>query len=240
MNRVVLFLFCLYLMMCASPCPAQPPVSSERIVLSTLEHPAVIPVFSPPIINAYHKLGFKVKLELVKGGRGLIESSSGRTDGELVRTSAIEDFTDTLIRIPVPLGIIRAFLVCHKSVVCDVDVLDDPRTRVGIINGGNAMLTIMEDKKATVVAIPDLVNLRKMLERGRFKYIIGVEHDAGLRFNYSDEFQTAPDVLFEGYLFHYVHKKHKAIVPALAQALEESLKEMPLNGNSIESLLEEQ
>ena len=200
----------------------------KRFTLSVVEHPAIISVFSPPILAAYRKMGLKVELELVKGGRGLIESSSGRVDGDLVRISAIEQFTDSLIRIPVPLGKVEAKLYCSETVECDLAVLDDPATIVGIVNGENAMSAIMRDKEATVIAIPDLVNLQRMMEKGRFNYIIGVVHDAGLKINYSESFQVAAGVLFEDTVYHYVHQKHHALIPELTQALEQSLIDNPI------------
>ena len=208
--------------------------AAKRFTLSVVEHPIIIPTFSPPILRAYRKLGIKVELQLIKGGRGLIESTSGRTDGELVRMSAIEQYTDELLRVPVSLGVLSAKLFCDKKVLCEPEVLNDPAVIVGIINGENAMSLYMEDKHATVVAIPDLANLKRMLEKGRLSYIIGMEHDLGFKINYSPEFQVSSRSLFEGEVFHYVHRKHLALVPQLAEALEQSLLEEPIRPVDVE------
>ena len=206
------------------------PYDGRRITLSVIDHPVIVDKFSPTVLAAYRQLGIKVKLELVTGGRGLIESSEGRTDGELVRAAVIEKYTDRLLRIPVSLGVIRAKLYCHQKVLCDLKVLDDPLTTVGVVTGNNAMTDLLEHRQATVITIPDLGNLQKMLEMGRFKYIIGFEHDAGFKFIYSERFQIAPGEFYEVDVFHYIHEKHRALLPTLTAAMQQSLLLHPIHG----------
>ena len=90
------------------------------------------------------------------------------------------------------------------------------------------MTVVLEEREATVISIPDLTHLQKMLEKGRFKYIVGFEHDTGTRFIYSDQFQVASGDFYEVDVFHYIHEKHRALLPELTFALKESLSQHPI------------
>ena len=133
-NKVRLFIFWAgmgFFRACFASDGFENTLKTPRFTLSVIDHPDIVSMFSPAVIAAYRQLGIKVNLELTKGGRGLIESSEGRTDGELVRAKVIENYTNTLLRVPVSLGSIKARLYCHTSVPCSYEVLDDPQTTVG-------------------------------------------------------------------------------------------------------------
>ena len=56
--------------------------------------------------------------------RSLILSNSGRIDGELIRTTAIEKKYESLIQVPIVLITAKVELYCIKNVRCDASVFN--------------------------------------------------------------------------------------------------------------------
>ena len=56
------------------------------------------------------------------------------------------------------------------------------------------------------------------------------EHDAGLKFIYSEGFQVAPAECYEVDVLHSIHEKHCTLLPGLTAALQQSLLLHPING----------
>lgn len=197
--------------------------------LTAVDHPLIMPVFSGVIMEAYSRIGIRVQFELVSGGRGLVESSSGRLDGELARLSIVEQVSDTLIRIPVGLGKVRVFLYCREGIACNRDVLNNRKTIVGVVSGDNGMSQYMANKQASTFAIPNLDKLGEMLEKERLNYVLGLEHETGVQSVHVKQFHSKSEPLLEDEVFHYIHQKHLPLVPMLTASLKESLKDNPLS-----------
>ncbi len=203
-------------------------VKPTTIKLSAIDHPAIMATFASQIIDAYGRLGIRVQINLLNGARGLIESSSGRLDGEMGRLSLIENYTPSLLRVPVTMGKVRLYLYCRDSVPCSAQILDNRKNVVGVTAGENGMNQYMESKLAATFTIPNIGKLGEMLERERLYYVLGFEHESGVTTIKLDQFQNRSEPLLEDDFYHYIHEKHRPLLADITEALTQSLLEHPL------------
>ena len=173
------------------------------------------------IEEALHRSGYNFNLVTLPYERSLKMSNEGLVDGEVARSPSIEPQYPNLIRVP--------------ESILDIDIVVISREPVDLSDGWNALagksIGVLTGMKATQQYLPETVHLITvknttqlidMLLKNRVDYVvfmrsIGISILGGDRHGLivnARPLATVPN-------YTYLHKKHKNLVPGLAQSLRE-------------------
>lgn len=171
--------------------------------------------------KAYAGIGYSLIKWNLPVARSLVESNAGRIDGEVHRIKAIEDEFPNLIRVTIPINILEGMAVsCSKSLPVNGWASLTPY-RVGV-QTGIRFAEIGTRDLPNVTHMPSQGKLFDMLFSKRLDVVIADRQDAyhqTLRKQGKCIYIHEPP-LTSAPLYHYLHKKHAALVPALTKILQ--------------------
>ena len=190
---------------------------------------------------AYKRLGIPIQIVQMPGRRALRESSEGRIDGEVHRIFSIGNDYPSLIRVPTPINYIEP-TVFSKNERFDVTGCSDLRDyRVGIVRGvRHAEACTQGMKHVQIVGHSNL--LMQILDKGRVDIVITARINGLLqqkKLNLDSIYPLSPP-LSQRLVYHYLHKKHKTLVPKIDRVfkeMQESGELERLRGKFLEELL---
>ena len=164
----------------------------------------------------YAKAGIPIEIIPLSGKRALLESSQGRLDGEVHRILEIGSIFPDLIKLPTATNYIEQ-TIFSKDQSFILNGCESLRGKlVGRAIGVKyaEMCTLGMDN---VAVLPDSSSLMKSLDRGIIDYAI-TSHLNGLvqlkKLKINSVIALKP-ALAKRLLFHYLHKKHKDLIPKL-------------------------
>jgi len=199
--------------------------AKNKLVFSTIEGSVNAEVSSLVMIEAYKRLGFEIEIMPLPGKRTLAISNSGQVDGELFRLKGINKKWPNLIPVSVPINFMEG-VVITKGMSFNVGRWESLRPyKIGIRRG--IRFTETGTKGMSREIADSNASLFKMLEYGRVETIV-VTRSNGLKMMKSPDFSgfkmLEPSV--ETYpLFHYLHVKHKELIPRVKAVLQGMQKE---------------
>jgi len=170
--------------------------------------------------EAYKRIGISVNFLALPGRRTLVESNSGRTDGEVARIIGIENEYQNLVRVPIAISQLDGVAFVKKSGLVVGGWSSLKNYTIGAFSGSKFV-----EKNAVgmdVVYLPGAKNLFPMLESGRIDLIV-IPYLSGLKFIKKNSllgFKALAPSLTTTKLYHYLHKKHQKILPRLTEVLE--------------------
>lgn len=171
---------------------------------------------------AYAKKGIPIEMIILPGKRALKESSEGRADGEVHRIFKIGEDYPTLIRVPTPINYIEPSVFTKKKnfIVTTCSALKD--YTIGIVRGiKHAELCTAGMSRVQIAG--DTTELMNLLDYGRVDIIITARIN-GLwlikEMNLKSIYPLSPP-LSRMVLYHYLHEKHKKLVPEIDKILME-------------------
>jgi ABC-type amino acid transport substrate-binding protein len=191
---------------------------------------------------AYEKLGIPVKFAILPGKRALAESSEGRVDGEAHRIFEIGDEYPTLLRVPTPINYIEpsVFSKKHNFEVTDCAALQG--YQIGIVRGVKHSELCTQGMEKVFVG-DDLSGVMRMLDAGRIDLLITARinglllaKELGL-----DAIKPLSPPLSRLWVYHYLHERHKDLVPnidAVLKAMQESGELETLREQAVQQLLQ--
>jgi len=193
--------------------------TETKLVFSTIENSINAEVSSIVMAEAYKRIRIEIEIIPLPAKRTLIESNSGRFDGELFRLKGINKKWPNLIPVTIPINYMEG-VVITKGVSFEVDGWKSLQAYdIGIRRG------IRFSDDGTFGMKRQIVNSNKilfnMLEHGRLDIIV-VTRSNGLKemklSSYSNFKMLEPAI--EVYpLFHYLHAKNKELIPKIEAAL---------------------
>ena len=191
---------------------------------------------------AYKKLGIPVKFVILPGKRALAESSEGRADGEVHRIVEIGDEYPTLLRIPTPINYIEpsVFSKKHEFEVTDCAALQG--YQIGIVRGVKHSRLCTQGMQ-NVFAGDDLTSVMRMLNAGRVDLLITARINGLLMAKELklDAIKPLSPPLSRFWVYHYLHERHKKLVPtidAAFKAMQESGELKALREKAAQQLLQ--
>ncbi|WP_125784631.1 hypothetical protein [Pseudoalteromonas rubra] len=162
----------------------------------------------------YAPLGIQPEFEFLPSERGLQLVNDAELDAEAGRVDLIGARYDNLIAVPVPLSELRLMLLCTDPQYCDLA----HETDLAIIAGNLITVWFCEQRQLNCNPVQNDISAYQALSRGRVsrilatdKYALGSLCESGLSTLYS---KAASARTFT--IYHYVHKKHQALVPKLS------------------------
>lgn len=184
---------------------------------------------------ALKRMGYRLRVLTVPTERSLKMAEAGLADGELLRTAAIEKYFPTLQQVPEALVEGEFVVFSHEPIDLREGWKALSGKSVGIIIG----MKIIENKvpaSALVTKVKDIKLLFTLLKRKRIDYAVFVK-DIGQFYLHNNNIKGL--FVNKMYLdkvpaYTYLHPKHAALVPRLAN----TLKEMKQDG-SFQMLVEQ-
>ena len=169
---------------------------------------------------AYAKLGISIKILEMPGKRALIESSAGRVDGEVHRIIEIADDYPTLIKVPTPVNYIEPSVFSKKYNFKITDCSALKKYNIGIVRGvKHAELCTKGMNNIRVFTYS--TKMMKLLDANRVDIAITAKINGLLlskKMGMKSIHALSPP-LSRMMVYHYLHEKHRDLVPKLDKVL---------------------
>jgi len=165
---------------------------------------------------AYKKLEIPIEIVTMPGKRALIESSEGRADGEIHRIFEIGNEYQTLVRVPTPINYIEPSVFSRKLNFNVAGCSELKDYHISIVRGVKHSELCTEGMKNVFIA-NNSSKMMKMLDAGGPDIIITARVNGLLlikKMNLKSVFPLSPP-LSRRLVYHYLHEKHKNIVPKI-------------------------
>lgn len=200
---------------------------AQTMVVSTLEDKDPVTEMAEKVMaEAYRRLGMKMEVHEFPGERALQTANDGKVDGELYRKGDIAETFTHLIKIPVVISSADFVVFVKDSSISAYDWNSLLPYRVGYKRGVKSVeMNLVKGTKSEPVSSTD--QAFKKLEAGRNDVVISPKITGlVLLSQLGITGVTALDPpLLSIQLFHYLHEKHKTLVPKLTATLQQMEKE---------------
>ena len=169
--------------------------------------------------EAFRRAGLRFELVRLPAERALRLADSGSIDGEIVRVGGLEAIYPNLLRVPEPISeVVFSVFARNREVTADFQALKS--RPVGLIRGWKILEQAMAGG-ASVVTANDADQLFRLLSLGRIEAAL-YEGNMGVALAMSldlGEIRRLQPDLARRDVFTYLHQRHAAAVPKLAEAL---------------------
>ena len=169
--------------------------------------------------EAYQRLGRAVTVHRLPGERTLMYANEGRMDGELYRKLGLDREYPNLVIVPVPLQTYE-LVIFTRGTSFPVNGWESLRPyTLGFVRGNKIVQENTRDMKTEPV--PTLSHAFEKLNMGRTDLVLG-HRASGLAVVKSlqlDGITILEPPLASFPVYHYVNKKHAALVPELTRVL---------------------
>ncbi len=178
------------------------------------------------LTEAYSRIGQTVEFRCLPQLRDLEEVNTGKIDATMFRFPFVVKKYANLVQVPVPLLKLSYVAMSLKPGIRVNSWGDLNQYKVGILRGSISSVALAEQKGIEVHLVNHHNSAFKMLEEGRLDVLV-VDHTLGMlsaQALVKEKVHTSKP-LYEHYSYHYVNKKHEALVPALSVAFKEMLRD---------------
>ena len=169
--------------------------------------------------EAFRRAGLRYELVTLPAERALRLADAGKIDGEIVRVGGLEAVYPNLLRVPEPISeVVFSAFGRTEGARADLEALKS--RPVGLIRGWKIFEQAMAGS-TTVVTANDPQQLFRLLTLGRVEAALyegnmGVALAMALSLN--GVYRLRPDLARRD-VYTYLHRRHAAEVPRLAEAL---------------------
>lgn len=168
---------------------------------------------------AYKRLAMPIKIVAMPGKRALIQSSTGRVDGEVHRIFEIGLSYPDLIRVPTPINFIEPTVFAIKPFtvtgcadlkdyhigrvrgIRHVELCTRDMMKIKVVNHSYELIQVLNDREIDIAITARLNGVLQIKKLGFTKV------------------HALNPALGREPLYHYVHKKHKDLVPLVNKIL---------------------
>ncbi len=198
--------------------------NEQILTLVTVENLAFTPQLYQKVSLAYEEVGYVLELIEMPSKRAFIEAKNNKLiDGDLVRIEGAESIHIDYIRIPVPMyyARIKAYISEPNFTVTDWDSLSN--YSLVTVRGILATNKPLEKRNLAFKAVSSPQQALNMVKRKRLNVAILVVNTIENSINIekiTHDFPYSVEIDKKAF-FHFIHKRHKAIVPELTKAFEE-------------------
>lgn len=169
--------------------------------------------------KAYNELAIEIEVLLVPTRRGLPLAEQGKVDGELLRLNILQDYPD-LIMVKVPLFLSEGRLYANQPNTDINSILDISHQKVGMVK--DSIIKRRMTAHLDVREVDDNEQLFRLLQQGRFDVVLVSDYRAKRiikKHNFQNLHRLTP-VVYSFPVFHFLHKKHKTLIPKLETVLQ--------------------
>jgi len=212
--RVIWQLVCLCLVLFIHSATAKP----LQIATSLSDSRELSQPIARLLQQAYAEIGLQITVVPLPAGRSLRMANQGLYDGELFRIGGLQSQFPNLLQVPVELRQLRLFAYVRADRTDNWQQWQHRKELViGHVRGFR--LATQQQFAGNRVETTTLQQAQELLLQGKIDLLL--EDEWSLPAN--RELQRLPEVLAQAGLFHYLHIRHQALMPALMQALQRQL-----------------
>ncbi|WDD98025.1 substrate-binding periplasmic protein [Thalassomonas actiniarum] len=176
---------------------------------------------SARILNrAYRRLGIQTQVLQQPAARSLVSANSGQLDGEVNRIAGISGKYTNLRRIPVPINILEGSMFIRSGTLAPDEKSGLSTYIIGLRRGTKfAEQYTREMKRQLVVSNKQLFLL---LAGGHIDIAItsSLEGQVAINKLQFKNIKLLQPPFIKRHLYHYLHKKHQALIPQIASIIE--------------------
>ncbi len=193
----------------------------KHLTFATIAHSVNSQISFQVIREAYQQLDIEVDADYLPASRSLMMASYGQYDGELYRIAGISEDYPHLLQVPTPINRVEVVAFCRTDDNNKMSLDALKGYRLGVRRGVrfNAHLPLDE----TTQRVASNRQLFNMLEKSRIDIAL-VAKSNGLQIireiEVTDISPLNPPLLNLN-LYHYVHKRHQALIPELNRVLQD-------------------
>ncbi len=175
--------------------------------------------------EAYKRLGIRLEVHKYPGERSLQSANSGQMDGELYRRAGMERDYPNLMQVPVPLQVYEIVVFTRDSAL-SISAWDELSSlTIGYVRG----IEIIEanTKGMRTEPVPTLQQALQKLMVGRTDVVVGnrVSGLAAIKALKLDKVRVLQPALASFPVYHYLNRKHAALIPRLTAVLQQMQQE---------------
>ncbi|WP_255755752.1 ABC transporter substrate-binding protein [Massilia sp. erpn] len=177
------------------------------------------------LYEAYRRLGISLEVVRLPAERALVSANDGVTDGELCRKIGIEQDYPNLLIVPVPLLVVEIVVITLGAAFAVHGWESLRPLRIGSIRG----IKVVEQNTQGmhIEFVGTMGQAMQKMAVGRTDVVVGTRSSAlqtARELKLNDIHILAPPL--ETFpVFHYLHKKHEALIPELSAVLQRMRKE---------------
>ena len=169
--------------------------------------------------EAYGHLNIDISTKVLPSERALRIANSGVLDGDIHRIIGLENMYPNLIRVPVPINAIEGMVFSSNKGLIINSWEDLKSFSIGLRIG--AKFAEFGTKGMDVSAVPTNDQVFNMLDKGRTDVVVSTRIEGLLvskKLWLANIYPIEPAIVTLK-LYHYVHKKNKALIPGLTHIL---------------------
>lgn len=195
--------------------------AQETLRFSTIAQNQSVELAKRVIREAYRSIGIDVEIQEFPMERALLKANEGSVDGELARVAGLDKTYPNLIMVPAPLATVTGSAFAKKSTFTLTGWNSLAPYNIGIVIGEKFVELGTQGMKRTAVANKE--QLFYMLDAGRVDFVVTETTDglAVVRKTGIKGIHVLDPPLMTTPVFHYLHKKHQALVPKITVSLEQ-------------------
>ncbi|PCJ31395.1 MAG: hypothetical protein COA99_17245 [Moraxellaceae bacterium] len=194
--------------------------AEEKLVFSTIQNIATTKLGLHILKEAYQRIGVSISVIEFPAERSLVIANRGvDVDGELGRITGIHEEYPNLIKIPISIMKVQG-MAFSKKLDFPIDGLDSLKPySIAVMQGSKLGAAITKGMNRHFVPSHEL--LVRMLEKERVELIVTSKFNGLRAFKQANitDFKMLQPPLLEMSIYHYLHKKHKNLVPKIYGAL---------------------
>ena len=195
----------------------------HRLELSTIANSHIQTISTEIVQHAYRQLGITTAIHALPAERALHFANSGLVDGEISRIDGLAPHYPNLIQLPVAINYLQASAFSFDPDIRLSDWQSLAPYRIGILRGNK--FAEQGTLGLDVQAVNTPAQLLKMLSKGRLDVII-TSFVASHRLYRLLQAEASPLKLVRLQsrlprieLYHYLHQRHRDLVPAMTRQL---------------------
>lgn len=171
--------------------------------------------------KAYNELGYEIKLTRMTSAEALAQSSSGQTDGELIRIDGISRSYPDLVQVPIPITFRQGAAYSNRYFFPVIDWYDLNPYVIGIVEG--SLYAERGTRGMKVIKAKSTEELFSLLDQRKIDIAISSRITGRTYMKSMPDLKEMEGIMETMFLYHYVHKKHAHLVPELSKVLKRML-----------------
>ncbi len=203
------------------------PAAQKPLIIATSEMDLLTRINKVVVAEAYRRINIPIKVVSYPNLRSIIESNAGRADGEMIRVKLKKGEYPNLLRIPVVLFTLEGGIWARTESKIKINSLNDLENYYVGIRTGELWATRATEHVKNLISVPTSELLFRLLIKKRVQVIVFTKvlgkgtmatHSlSGLKF-------LKPTLVYSD-IFHYIHKKHKHLLPKLTETFTQMKRE---------------
>ncbi len=179
------------------------------------------PVAEKILKQAYGSIGIEIKITEYPALRAIISANEGIVDGELMRVQGVEKKYPNLNMIPVYLAKVEG-VVFTRNLSFQVEGFDSLKPYSIAVRRG-VKFAVRRTEGMNRIIVDSLDRAFLLLNRERVDVVIATRLTGMLELKRTQyqKIKVLEPPLLRTYLYHYLHSKHKVLIPKVSASLQD-------------------